>query len=171
MHGSAKLWPKFVLRGVRIERAAMTAAVFDCMIYLQAATNNQGPAFACLELAELGKVQLYVSPPILREVRSVLTRRSIRDKFPNLIPDLVDVFVQKLASVAVLMAEVPSAGVGLRDQNDLAYLDLAIAVNATYLVTRDKDLLDLMSQASFVKTYGNLHIVEPVEFLESVRSS
>ena len=31
----------------------MTAAVFDCMVFLQAATNDRGPAFACLELVEV----------------------------------------------------------------------------------------------------------------------
>jgi putative PIN family toxin of toxin-antitoxin system len=123
------------------------------------------------ENAESGKIQLYVSPPILHEVRSVLTRKSIRHKFPNLTPELVDEFVQKLASVAMLRTDVPSAGVRLRDPNDLAYLDLAIAVDARYLVTRDKDLLNLMKQASFVTAYRQLHIVEPVSFLESVRSS
>jgi predicted nucleic acid-binding protein len=79
--------------------------------------------------------------------------------------------VQKVAAMAVLIADVPTVGVWLRDHNDLAYLDLAIAVNATYLVTRDKDLLDLMSMVSFVKAHRRLQIIEPVSFLESVRSS
>ena len=47
----------------------MTAAVFDCMVFLQAATNDRGPAFACLSLVEAGHVALHVSPPILAEVR------------------------------------------------------------------------------------------------------
>jgi hypothetical protein len=36
----------------------MIAAVFDCMVFLQAATNDQGPAFACLSLVEAGGVTL-----------------------------------------------------------------------------------------------------------------
>jgi hypothetical protein len=39
----------------------MIAAVFDCMVFLQAATSEQGPAFACLELVEANEVTLYLS--------------------------------------------------------------------------------------------------------------
>ena len=56
----------------------MNAAVLDCMVYLQAATNDRGPAFACLALVETGEVTLYVSAAILAEVRDVLTRPKIR---------------------------------------------------------------------------------------------
>ncbi len=63
----------------------MTAAVFDCMVFMQAATNDQGPAFACLALVEANhEVALYVSPAILGEVREVLTRPKIQARFPQL---------------------------------------------------------------------------------------
>lgn len=62
----------------------MIAAVFDCMVFLQAATSDQGPAFACLSLVEAGEVRLSVSPPILGEIKDVLTRPAIRAKFPSL---------------------------------------------------------------------------------------
>ncbi|HET6878837.1 MAG TPA: hypothetical protein VFI31_01630 [Pirellulales bacterium] len=52
----------------------MIAAVFDCMVFLQVATSDQGPAFACLSLVETGEVTLSVSGPILAEVKDVLTR-------------------------------------------------------------------------------------------------
>jgi predicted nucleic acid-binding protein len=58
-------------------------AVFDCMLFLQAATNEAGPAFACFQLVEAGEVSLYVSPEILAEVRDVLNRPSIRRKSPT----------------------------------------------------------------------------------------
>jgi predicted nucleic acid-binding protein len=51
-------------------------AVFDCMIFLQAAVTDRGPAFACFELVEAGEVTLYVSPLILSEVRDVLESAS-----------------------------------------------------------------------------------------------
>ena len=60
----------------------MTSAVFDCMVFLQAATSDRGPAFACLALAESNEVTLYVSPAILTEVRDVLTRPEIQCSVP-----------------------------------------------------------------------------------------
>jgi predicted nucleic acid-binding protein len=55
----------------------MITTVFDCMIFLQAATNVRGPGFACVSLAEANVVTLYVTPVILAEVRDVLARPKI----------------------------------------------------------------------------------------------
>ena len=57
-----------------------------------------------------------------------------------------------------------------RDPKDEKYVNLAIEAEADYLVSRDKDLLDLMSDFSLVgKEFRQksrpLKIVEPQEFL------
>ncbi len=80
----------------------MIAAVFDCMVFLQAATGNRGPAFACLSLVEAYQVTLSLSPAILAEIRVVLSRPKIKAKFPSLTPHRVDAFLLKLASLAVV---------------------------------------------------------------------
>ncbi len=147
----------------------MIAAVYDCMVYLQAATNDRSPAFACLALVETNHVKLYLSPPILAEVRDVLTRPKIQRKFPHLTPERVDTFVQKLATLATLVSSVPTSGIPLRDPDDLPYLDLAVMVNAEYIVSRDNDLLDLMKDAGFVSRCPHLRVVDPVAFLGIAR--
>ena len=147
----------------------MTTAVFDCMVFLQAATNDRGPAYACLALVETGDVALVVSPAILAEVRDVLTRPKIHAKFPHLTPDRVDVFLQKVATIAAVVSDVPDAGLHLRDLDDLPYLNLAVAADAAYIVTRDNDLLDLMKERSFVETCPHLRVVDPVTFLAIAR--
>jgi len=43
----------------------MITAVFDCMIFLQAAANRKGAAGACLTLADEDHVQLFCCPAIL----------------------------------------------------------------------------------------------------------
>ena len=48
-------------------------AVFDCMVYLQAVTNENGPGFACFRLVDEGTVALCVSAVLLAEVRDVLS--------------------------------------------------------------------------------------------------
>jgi putative PIN family toxin of toxin-antitoxin system len=149
----------------------MIAAVFDCMIFLQAATNDRGPAFACLQLVESNQVALYLSPEILEELRDVLNREELRKKFPHLTPERAGLFLQKLTSVAVLLSGVPEAGIALRDPKDAPYLNLGIAANASYIVSRDKDLLDLTKDPSFLARSPQLQIVNPVAFLALVRTA
>ena len=60
-----------------------------------------------------------------------------------------------------------------RDPNDEPYINLAIEANAVFLVSRDNDLLDLMTGYTdeckdFRRRFRNLKIVNPVEFLEVV---
>lgn len=147
----------------------MTSAVFDCMVFLQAATSDRGPAFACLELVEANQVTLYVSTPILAEVRDVLSRPKITGQFPHLTAARVDVFLQKVASMAVLVGDVPGSGLSVRDAADQPYLDLAAAVNADYLVSRDPDLLDLAAEPALVRLRPRLRVVSPPAFLAAVR--
>lgn len=149
----------------------MIAAVFDCMVFLQAATNDRGPAFACLELAEKHQIILHVSPVILAEVRDVLTRPKIQAKFPHLTPGRIDVFLQKVDSLSVLTDAVPDADFKIRDASDLPYLNLAVARGAEFLVSRDNDLLDLMNDPSFVSRFPEIRIVDPLAFLTRVRDT
>jgi len=148
----------------------MIAAVFDCMLFLQAATSDRGPAFACLTLVEAGQVTLYVSPAILAEVQEVLMRPKIQTQFPHLTRDRVDVFLQKVATLATLVNDVPDAGFPVRDPDDLPYLNLAIAANAGYLVSWDNDLRDLMKDSSYTAKYPHVRIVDPPAFLGTARA-
>src|SRR5437870_3708345 len=102
-------------------------AVFDCMVYLQAATNEDGPAFACLRQVDEGKVRLYVSVPVLAEVTDVLTRSSVRRKFPNLTPERVQTFLASVRNRSVMIDEIPAVFRYTRDPDDEPYVNLAIA--------------------------------------------
>ena len=61
----------------------------------------------------------------------------------------------------------------LRDLKDSKYINLAIEAAAPYLVSDDKDLLDLMDPASvagqdFRSRYPSVHVVSPSTFLSIV---
>jgi putative PIN family toxin of toxin-antitoxin system len=73
--------------------------VFDCNIFLQAAAREQGAAAKCLDLAEDGRVQLFVSREVLAEVEDVLNRPEIRAHFPNLSDEIVGAFLKRLRTV------------------------------------------------------------------------
>lgn len=143
-------------------------AVFDCMVFLQGAARPQGPARGCFRLVDEGAVILCVSPDILAEVRDVLTRPKTQQKFPLLSPEAVETFVQNAGSKAVVVSEVPRVFPLERDPKDEPYLNLALATGAQYLVSRDKDLLDLMKDAGFRQSYPGLTILDPAAFLQAI---
>lgn len=143
-------------------------AVFDCMVFLQSAGRPGSPARACFHLVDQEKVTLCVSADILAEVRDVLTRPKTQRKFPLLTPEWVDSFVKNVEAKAVLLSEVPKTYTLERDPKDEPYLDLALSTGAKYLVSRDKDLLDLMNDESFRQGFPALTILDPPAFLKAM---
>lgn len=145
-------------------------AVFDCMIFLQGAARRESPAGMCLSLVELGAVELLISREIVDEVRDVLMRPKVREKFLSLTDDLVNQFVEAIRNHAAIIENVPRAFTYERDPKDEPYINLAIAAKAEYLVTRDRDLLDLCEPRNpegqrLRDIATELSIVEPARFL------
>ena len=148
--------------------------VFDCMVFLQGAARRESPAAACLLLAELAVVELCISAEILSEIRDVLTRPSIQQRFPALTDAMVDRFLTALGKHSVLISPVRRVFVYERDRKDEPYINLAIAAGASYLVSRDADILDLASGASRdgarLRSHApELLILDPVSFLDVLR--
>lgn len=148
-------------------------AVFDCMMFLQGAARREGPAAACLLLAELGPVELYVSQEIMAEVRDVLARPRWH-KFPALTDRTVEQFLAAVEKLAVIVAEVPRLFHFDRDPKDEPYINLAIAANVSYLVSRDNDILDLADTSTpdgdrVRRQAPEPRILDPVAFLAEIR--
>jgi uncharacterized protein len=151
-------------------------AVFDCNIYLQAAARSKGVAAACLRLAENGEIVLYASSAILEEVSEVLNRPVVRKNLPELTDEAVEAFLEKLNDFVIFIKNVPPEFHLPRDVDDEDYINLAVKVRADYLVSRDRDLLDLMTDYSieakeFRQRFRFLKVINPVEFLELVRQT
>jgi putative PIN family toxin of toxin-antitoxin system len=145
-----------------------TPVVFDCMVFLQAATSTQGPAFACVSLVEQGEVTLGLSHFILAEVKDVLYRPKVRRKFPHLTDERAESFLQRIEHLGSLYELVPRVFRYPRDPDDEPYINLAIASQARYLVTRDKDLLDLTADKEVRQHAPNLTILDPAAFLQEL---
>ncbi len=149
-------------------------AVFDCVVFVQALANRKGPAYACKQFVDNGQVTLYLSPQTANEVSEVLRRPKLRQKFRTLSPEKVEAFLKDLAEKAVSLSDVPSVFSYARDPKDEPYVNLAAASGARYLVTWDKDLLDLMNETreesrAFRQRFPNLIILDPVAFLQEMR--
>lgn len=147
--------------------------VFDCMIFLQATANDQSPAARALDLLETGDIRLYVSEQILREVRQVLNRSEVRAALPGITDVRVEALFRRLDNEAVMVRQVPRVFEYSRDPKDEPYLNLVVAARAAYLVSWDKDLLDLMTGydlecKQFRQRFRFLRIIEPVSFLQEV---
>lgn len=147
--------------------------VFDCNIILQAAARETSVAAKCLNIAEAGLIRLYVSREVLTEVEDVLNRPEIRAHFPDLSDEIVGAFLKRLQQLSVLIRPVPKEFSYPRDEDDEPYINLAVAAGADFIVSRDKDLLDLMTGYSteckeFRQRFRPLKVLEPVEFLKLV---
>lgn len=148
--------------------------VFDCMIFLQAAINEDSPAAELFRQVEKNVLRLFVSQEILIEIRDVLKRPKILSGNPHLTDEYIKLFIGKALSKAVFVKDIPSRFNYPRDPKDEKYINLAIESDADYLVSRDKDLLDLMTDISiegkeFRQKSRPLKIVEPIEFLKIIQ--
>jgi predicted nucleic acid-binding protein len=50
------------------------------------------------------------------------------------------------------------------------YINLAIAADADYLTSRDKDLLDLMRDPDFTTRFPRIRVLDPVSLLNEIES-
>jgi putative PIN family toxin of toxin-antitoxin system len=145
--------------------------VFDCVAYLQAVAGPSGPAARLLELVEGGRFILFVSDHVLAEVREVLERPRVRAKNPAVTDETTTELLDRLGRLATKVADVPPLFTLPRDPDDEPYINLALTTNADYLVTRDKDLLDLMSDPAFRASHPQLTILNPVALLRLLTPS
>jgi putative PIN family toxin of toxin-antitoxin system len=148
----------------------MIAAVFDCSVYVQAVLSRKGPAFACLQLAEAEHVTLYLSREILDEINRALGYPNLRRKFPTITDERVSQFLEHLEKISVIAQKPTEVFTLRRDPKDEPYVNLAIETAAPFIVSRDADLLDLMKDESFRRTYQRITILDPVAFLKHVRA-
>ena len=135
----------------------MIRAVFDCNVILSGIGWN-GSARSCLKLVARRRVFLFVTEAILAEYKSVIPE-TLAEELPDIDPQ------PKLGWIRAKARLVEPSPLGKRrsrDAKDDIYLAGALAASAQYIVTYDKDLLDLE------KPFG-IEIIRPAEFLRRIR--
>ena len=148
--------------------------VFDCNIFLQAAVRDTGPSFACLAAAEVGSIELFISPQIVAEIETVFSRPKVKRSFPQLSTHYSQAFLQQVSMFTTKLNDVLTVLEYPRDPKNEPYINLATACRADYLVTRDNDLLDLMKNSnqsgqSLLADYPRLTVINPPGMLERLR--
>jgi len=147
--------------------------VCDCMVFLQAVANDDSPAAIILDLMDAGEVRLYVSEQILREVREVMSRPRLRAKLSGLTDERIEALFRRLERQAFWLREVAPKFDFRRDPKDAPYINLAAAAAADFIISRDHDLLDLMSRydddsKEFRQRFRPLKVITPEAFLAEV---
>ena len=102
--------------------------------------------------------ELILSDYILAELETVLDQKIYLP--PNQIEDII----KYLKSFRIIKNHTPPVEIKLRDKNDIPVLVAALNSNSDFLVTGDKDLLEVN------KTY-NIQIVSPKEFLQTIKAN
>ncbi len=125
--------------------------VFDTNIFISAFVFPRGRAEEAITRVAEGKVQLFLSKPIIHEVLDVLARKFDRDR-------------EELARVAVYITDLGEIVHSRRkikvltDDADNRILECALAGNAAFIVTGDKAMLQLGE-------YKEIKIITLKEFL------
>ena len=139
--------------------------VFDCNVFVQSLANEESDAARAFELVEEGAITLFVSDEVLAEIWDVLNRSYIRQLMPRINDQRVTALFQRLEQKAIHIKNVPEEFQYERDPKDERYINLALVASARYLVSKDKDLLDLMHPSvdgspSFFNRYPMLKILK-----------
>jgi len=87
-----------------------------------------------------------------------------------LTPEGIEAFLEDVTAHATTVRRVPEKFRYERDPEDEPYINLAAAVGADYIVSRDKDLLSLMTGTTveckeFRRRFRPLKVIEPLDFL------
>lgn len=129
-------------------------AVIDTVVFVRALINPHG-RWGRLLFQLCDRYTIVLSPDIIREILDVLHRSGLRERFPQ-----IDEVAVSRALAVIERAEVVTPAVSLsvcHDPNDDKFFECAMAGEASYIVSEDKDVLT-------VGEYQGIKTVSAAEF-------
>jgi uncharacterized protein len=131
----------------------MLKVIVDTNVIISHVISKSSNVDLLISLRKSEYLKLYISPEAWMEIKATMQKQKVRVKVGR---HAASFFAQyKYACEFV----VPRTKVDFtRDPKDAKFLELAVEVDADFLVTGDKDLLD-------IKKFGNTKIVTLDEFL------
>lgn len=132
----------------------MKSVVIDSNIFVSALLGSEN-CNKIYDALKLDKFEMFICDELLGEIVFVLHKPKF--EFNKLIIDKLVWYINKKAKKVVLQEKTESC----RDPKDNMVLECAIAGNVDYIVTGDKDLLE-------IKSFHNIKIITPQSFLKTI---
>lgn len=140
----------------------MTRAVLDTNTLVSAVINIQSSVSQeIFQYFKSEKFVLVISPAVLTELDRVLHEERIMKRY-KLTNKKIDITLNELINLSYVVSENIKVEV-VRDPDDNKIIEAAIEGKASYIVTRDKDLLDL-------EKYEGIKMKSPEEFIKVLRA-
>jgi uncharacterized protein len=136
----------------------MAKAVLDSTVLVSAFLTKAGPSRELLHEAQAGAFRICVAEEILDETQRVLLEYPHIRKRYRYSDEAVTDYINLLRVVAQVIANLPKIK-AVRDPNDDMIIACGVKAKAQYIVSRDKDLLDLES-------YDQISMISPEAFLK-----
>ena len=134
--------------------------VLDTNVLISAVLSQQGPSHALWDHVLNARLELFVTQALLDEFADVISR----DKFAAVLARTTrtsQMLLLKLRESAELVASVPLPAPVSRDPDDDSVIAAAVAAQAAWIVTGDRDLLVLGS-------YEGIAIITPAQALQAL---
>jgi putative PIN family toxin of toxin-antitoxin system len=146
--------------------------IFDCNIFAQALMNPIGPAGACVQAAFNGQITLFIADFVISEIRDLPNKPTPAKA--GVTPKKAEDLVQLLLLKAEYISDVPAVFAHPIDEDDSAYVNLALATDAKLIVSRDRHLLNLGNpakpwSADFRVRFPDLRIISAEQLLAEIR--
>ncbi|WP_428940253.1 putative toxin-antitoxin system toxin component, PIN family [Fontivita pretiosa] len=151
-------------------------AVMDTNTVLRGLVSSSSAAARVLRAAEQRRFIPLLSKPVLDEHRAVLSDEELCRRFPQITAELVEVTIRRLRFVGDYVRHPRASFQFRRDPRDQKFVELAIAMHATHVVSLDEDLLSLpigQTDASrrFRRRLPQVKVLDPGQFLLEIATT
>lgn len=150
--------------------SAPVILVLDTNTLFRGIVNASSPSGRVLEACGRRRVRLLLSNPVLDEYRDVLHDPIVQVRHPQIQSAEIDRVLNALRFVSIYIRTVTATFQYDRDPKDAMFIELAIAGDATHIISHDKDLLTLPTSRTdagkrFRQRLPNVRIQDAASFV------
>jgi putative PIN family toxin of toxin-antitoxin system len=149
--------------------------VLDTNVLLAGLTSESSASQRIVDGLQSRRAVPLVSREVLAEYRAVLLHPEIISRFEHLNAKRVLLALERLRFVADVYSDLRVKFSFPRDPRDAKFIELAIAGEATHIITLDRDLLSLPASRTdagkrFRQRLPKIHVLRPAELLDQFES-
>lgn len=135
--------------------------VLDTNVIVSSLLSAQGAPAEIIRRWEAGEFDVAISPPLISELKRVLTYEWVRKYLKFSDEEMVD-FLKYLRAAALVVDPDITVEVVQADPDDNRVLECALAAGAVYIISGNTHLLEL-------EAYHQIVILNPVGFLAALK--